>query len=76
MCRYETERLKKEQLKKDGKLLTNKQKEEQKRLEVGGCTSSIQCDAWLWKRTDGAGIRTPDLLIPAERLVSTLEPIK
>jgi hypothetical protein len=28
------------------------------------------------KRTDGAGIRTPDLLIPAESLVSTLEPIK
>ena len=27
------------------------------------------------KRTDGAGIRTPDLLIPAESLVSTLAPI-
>jgi FtsZ-binding cell division protein ZapB len=33
--------------------------------EVGGWTSRI----------DGAGIRTPDLLIPAEILVSTLEPI-
>jgi hypothetical protein len=46
-----------------------------RRDKVGGLYKSNSSQFTIaLKRTDGAGIRTPDL-IPAESLVSTLEPI-
>jgi chromosome segregation ATPase len=46
------------------------------KLKVGGVVQVESSRPIAVTRTDGAGIRTPDLLIPAESLVSTLEPMK
>jgi hypothetical protein len=43
--------------------------------EVGLYKRESSCPIAL-NRTDGGGIRTPDLLIPVESLVSTLDPMK
>jgi hypothetical protein len=48
----------------------------ERRKSIGGAVQVESSLPVASKRTDGAGIRAPNLLIPAESLASTLAPIK